>query len=78
MKRNNKYIFGKLKKSPPGKKIFYTWKYDYDPGVSLVTFELFPEGNRTRLELTHEGIHNFSKTIRNSVKKTLCKGGTRL
>jgi uncharacterized protein YndB with AHSA1/START domain len=29
---------------------------------SLVTFELFPEGNKTRLKLTHTGIETFPKT----------------
>src|SRR4030095_12968084 len=37
----------------PQKKIAYTWRYKGEPGNSLVTFELFPEGNKTRLKLTH-------------------------
>ncbi len=43
----------------PGKKISYSWRYDKQPGNSVVTFELFPEGNRTKLVLTHEGVHTF-------------------
>ena len=31
-------------------------------GKFLVTFELFPEGNKTRLKLTHTGIETFPKT----------------
>ena len=46
----------------PGKKIAYTWRYKGEPGNSLVTFELFPEGNKTRLKLTHTGIETFPKT----------------
>jgi uncharacterized protein YndB with AHSA1/START domain len=46
----------------PQKKIAYTWRYNGEPGNSLVTFELFPEGNKTRLKLTHTGIETFPKT----------------
>jgi uncharacterized protein YndB with AHSA1/START domain len=46
----------------PQKKIAYTWLYKNEPGNSLVTFELFPEGNETRLKLTHTGIETFPKT----------------
>jgi len=41
-------------------KIAYTWQYDGYPGSSLVTFELFDEGDQTRLKLTHEGLETFS------------------
>jgi uncharacterized protein YndB with AHSA1/START domain len=46
----------------PQKKIAYTWRYKGEPGNSLVTFELFPEENKTRLKLTHSGIETFPKT----------------
>ena len=51
----------KIKEVVPGKKLSYSWKYDHDPGISVVTFELFPEGNKTTLKLTHAGIENFSE-----------------
>jgi len=41
------------------KKLSYTWRYKNQPGDSLVTFELFPEGNKTRLKLTHTGLESF-------------------
>ena len=41
------------------KKLSYSWRYDGYEGNSLVTFELFPEGNKTRLKLTHEGLETF-------------------
>jgi uncharacterized protein YndB with AHSA1/START domain len=44
------------------KKIAYTWRYKGEPGDSLVTFELFPDRNKTRLKLTHTGIETFPKT----------------
>jgi uncharacterized protein YndB with AHSA1/START domain len=43
-------------------KIAYTWRYKGEPGDSLVTFELFPEGNETRVKVTHTGIETFPKT----------------
>ena len=46
----------------PRKKIAYTWRYKEEPGDSLVTFELSPEGDKTRLKLTHTGIETFPKT----------------
>ena len=46
----------------PQRKLAYTWRYKGEPGDSLVTFELFPEGNKTRLKLTHTGIETFPKT----------------
>jgi uncharacterized protein YndB with AHSA1/START domain len=43
-----------------GKKLSYSWKYDGYEGISHVTFELFAEGNKTRLKLTHEGLESFA------------------
>jgi uncharacterized protein YndB with AHSA1/START domain len=45
----------------PGKKLAYTWRYEGHAGDSLVTFELYAEGKRTRLKLTHEGLETFPK-----------------
>ncbi len=44
------------------KKIAYTWRYKGHEGDSLVTFELFADGNETRLKLTHQGLETFPKT----------------
>jgi uncharacterized protein YndB with AHSA1/START domain len=41
------------------KKLTYSWKYDGYEGESFVTFELYAEGDRTRLKLTHEGLDTF-------------------
>ena len=46
----------------PEKKIAYTWRYKGEPGDSLVTFELFAEGDKTQVKLTHSGIETFPKT----------------
>ena len=42
-----------------GKKLRYSWQYKDYEGLSFVTFELFPEGDKTRLKLTHEGLETF-------------------
>jgi uncharacterized protein YndB with AHSA1/START domain len=46
----------------PEKKIAYTWRYKGYEGDSLVTVELFADGDKTRLKLTHEGLETFPKT----------------
>ena len=42
-----------------GRKLAYSWRYEDYPGDSLVTFELFPEGEKTKVRLTHEGLESF-------------------
>src|SRR6266704_2754289 len=46
----------------PQKKLAYTWRYKGHEGDSLVAFELFADGDKTRLKLTHEGLETFPKT----------------
>ena len=43
----------------PGQKLAYTWRYKGFEGNSFLTFELFPEGDKTRIKLTHEGLETF-------------------
>jgi len=43
----------------PGKKLSYSWRYEGYEGNSCVTWELFEEGDQTRLKLTHEGLETF-------------------
>ena len=42
-----------------GKKNAYRWRYGDYPGDSLLTMELFEEGRKTRLKLTHAGLETF-------------------
>jgi uncharacterized protein YndB with AHSA1/START domain len=41
------------------KKLTYTWSFRGYEGVSYLTFELFPDGEKTKLVLTHTGIESF-------------------
>lgn len=43
----------------PNKKLAHTWRYDGYEGNTLVTFELSPLQNSTKLKLTHEGFDSF-------------------
>ena len=45
-----------VKSAIPNQKLAYSWRYDGYPGDSLVSFELFAEGEKTRLRLTHAGL----------------------
>jgi uncharacterized protein YndB with AHSA1/START domain len=57
---NKKYVhYCRITEVIPGRKLQYTWRHRNVLGISLLTFELSPEGQRTRLRLTHEGIENF-------------------
>jgi uncharacterized protein YndB with AHSA1/START domain len=49
----------RVKEVVPGRKLSYTWRYEGFEGDSLVTFELFGEGESTRVKLTHEGLETF-------------------
>jgi len=58
----------------PGKKLQYSWRYEGYEGNSLVTFEIFPEGDKTRLTLTHEGLETFPTNNPDFAKKSFMQG----
>ncbi len=43
------------------RRLSYSWRYEGYEGNTVVTFELFPEGNKTRVSLSHKGIETFPK-----------------
>ncbi|MCO5948125.1 SRPBCC family protein [Mucilaginibacter flavidus] len=43
----------------PGKKLTHSWRYDGYEGNSFVTWEVFDEGDKTRVKLTHAGLETF-------------------
>ncbi len=46
----------------PQKKLSYSWRYKDYPGNSLVSFELFPDENKTSVKVTHQGLESFPKS----------------
>ena len=61
----------------PQKRIAYTWRFEGREGNSHVTFELFAEGGKTRLKLTHAGLETFAKTP-SLARKNFVRGWTSL
>ncbi len=61
-----------------GKKLTYSWRYDGYEGKSFVTWELFPEGNKTRLKLTHDGLETFPQNNPDFAKKNFATGWTEI
>lgn len=61
-----------------GRKLSYSWRYDGHEGDSLVTFELFPEGSKTRLKLTHSGLETFPKDDPNMARASFAAGWTEI
>ena len=62
----------------PGKKLKHTWEYITYEGMSYVTFELFPEGNNTRVKLTHEGLETFPNNNPDFAKTNFEAGWTQI
>ena len=60
----------------PGKKITYSWSYEGYEGMSYVTWELFNEGDKTRLVLTHEGLETFPQNNPSFARESFAKGWT--
>jgi uncharacterized protein YndB with AHSA1/START domain len=61
-----------------GKKLSYSWRYDRYPGNSTVTFELFEDGNNTRLKLTHTGLETFPQDDPSFAAESFAKGWTQI
>lgn len=60
----------------PGKKLKHSWRYDGYEGNSFVTFELFADGDRTKLKLTHEGLETFPMSNPDFAKENFIAGWT--
>jgi len=59
----------------PNKKLKHSWRYDGYEGNSFVTWELFGEGNNTRVRLTHEGLESFPP-LKDFARESFAKGWT--
>jgi uncharacterized protein YndB with AHSA1/START domain len=61
------------------KKLVHSWRYDGYEGNSFVTFELFAEGDTTRLKLSHQGLETFPVTAHNDfAKENFMEGWTQI
>jgi uncharacterized protein YndB with AHSA1/START domain len=60
------------------KKITYSWRYDGYEGISYVSFELFAEGDKTRLNLTHKNLESFPKSNPDFAKVNFDEGWTQI
>jgi uncharacterized protein YndB with AHSA1/START domain len=60
----------------PYRKLAYSWRYDGYEGNSTVTFELFDEGGKTRLKLTHEGLETFPANNPDFATENFAEGWT--
>lgn len=60
----------------PEKKLKHSWRYDGYEGNSFVTFELFAEGDKTKLKLTHEGLETFPISNTDLAAENFAKGWT--
>lgn len=58
----------------PLKKLSYSWRYLEYSGDSLVTIELFEEGEKTRLRLTHTGLETFPANNPSFAPESFAKG----
>lgn len=68
----------KITEVEPGKKLAYTWRYDGFEGLSLLTFELYAEGDKTRLKLTHTGLESFPQDNPDFAAQNFAEGWTYL
>ncbi|HLG03876.1 MAG TPA: SRPBCC domain-containing protein [Bacteroidia bacterium] len=68
----------KITEINPLKKLSYTWRYKDHSGNSVVTFELLPEENQTRVRLTHAGLETFPKENPDFARSSFEEGWTQL
>ncbi|MEJ7735949.1 MAG: SRPBCC domain-containing protein [Chitinophagaceae bacterium] len=62
----------------PGEKPSYSWRYEGYEGNSFVSFELFPEGDQTRLLLTHDGLETFPADVPDFARECFATGWTEI
>ena len=56
------------------KILTYSWRYDGYAGNSFVTWELFAEGEKTRVQLTHAGLETFPEENPDFAKQNFVEG----
>lgn len=72
---NKQYLhLCEVKEVVSNQKLSYSWRYDGIEGNSLVTFEIFEQGDKTLLRLTHEGVETFITDDPNFARESFEKG----
>ena len=66
-----------VKEVIPNKKLAHTWRYEGYEGESLVTWELFDEGGKTRVKLTHAGLETVP-AVKGFAKESFAKGWSQI
>jgi uncharacterized protein YndB with AHSA1/START domain len=61
-----------------GTKLSYSWKYDGYHGDTLVTFELFPQDDKTLVKLTHKGLESLPAENPDFAKDDFVDGWTHI
>ncbi|WP_199136623.1 SRPBCC family protein [Pedobacter sp. ASV12] len=59
-----------------GQKIAYSWRYDNYPGNSVVSWELFEQGEKTLLRITHAGLETLAENGPDFASKNFVEGWT--
>lgn len=49
----------RIKEVVPESRLVFTWRYEGVKGESTITYELFAEGDKTRLKFTQTGLETF-------------------
>ncbi|GIZ08160.1 SRPBCC domain-containing protein [Flavobacterium sp. UMI-01] len=69
----------KILEVEPLRKLKHSWTYENFEGYSTVTFELSEEGNnKTKIQLTHEGLGSFPTSNPDFAKENFVNGWTYL
>jgi uncharacterized protein YndB with AHSA1/START domain len=58
----------------PKKKIKYNWSYDEYEGLGAVTFKLSPQGEKTLITVTNEGLETFPQNIPEFTRESCLAG----
>ena len=57
-----------------GSKLTYSWSYRNYPGMSYVTWDLYPHEGGTLLVLTHRGLETFPQDLRDFTRESFTGG----
>ena len=68
----------KVTEVEPERKLVHSWQYDGYPGESFVTWELYGEGNQTRVKLTHSGLESFPSDNKDFARESFTAGWTHI